>query len=185
LHTGWRQPGSDEKNSVPVWIKGGKVYSDDYSSIDQFKEIKNVTPANEFQNESLKVANSVPEKSRQTSKGLYELEGQITVTLSRYLHTKVELVLRKPANPVELLQQNSTPSLFDENRIIEGQLLLNYGLNEKRRMRSKKLHYLDSPQFGMLVLITPYVAPAPLEESVGDSTPVTTTPVIENQSTEG
>ncbi len=159
LHTGWRQPGTDEKDSIPVWIKGGKVYSDGYSSIDQFREIKNVTPTNEFQNESLRVANSVPDKQLIAPKGLYELEGQITITLLRYLHTKVELVLRKPATPVELLQQNSNPELLDENRVIEGQLLLNYGLNEKRRMRSKKLHYLDSPEFGMLVLITPYAAP--------------------------
>jgi hypothetical protein len=187
LHTGWRQPGNDEKNSIPVWIKGGRVYSDGYSSIDQFQEMKNIAPANEFQDESLEQANPVPEKRLNAPKGLYELEGQITVTLSRYLHTHVELVLRKPATPVELLQQNAEPSMLDENQVIEGQLLLNYGLNEKRRMRSKKLHYLDSPQFGMLVLITPYVAaePALQEESISDSASKTTTPVIENNPAEG
>jgi len=42
---------------------------------------------------------------------------------------------------------------------IYGNRLLNYGLNEKRRMRSKKSHYLDHPEFGMLVLITPCEAP--------------------------
>jgi hypothetical protein len=178
LHTGWRQPGKDEKNSIPVWIKGGKVYNDGYSSIDQFRDIKNISSTNELGNEPLTETNSVT-VNRQ--KGLYELEGQITVTLSRYLHTNAELVLRKPASPVEMLQQESDSELLDEKQIIEGQLLLNYGLNEKRRMRSKRLHYLDSPQFGMLVLITPYQAPAPVSATEINSGTITTTSVINNK----
>ena len=35
-------------------------------------------------------------------------------------------------------------------------ILNNHRLREHRRMRSKNLHYLDSPEFGMLILITPY-----------------------------
>ena len=38
-------------------------------------------------------------------------------------------------------------------------ILNNHSLKERRRMRSKKLHYLDSPEFSMLILITPYEAP--------------------------
>jgi hypothetical protein len=187
LHTGWRQPGSDEKNSIPVWIKGGKVYNDGYSSIDQFREIENATPSNQFQDQSLTQANPVMEEQLKGPKGLYELEGQITVTLSRYLHTNAELVLRKPATPVELLQQSSDSALIDENQVIEGQLLLNYGLNEKRRMRSKKLHYLDSPQFGMLVLITPYQAPeaAPVEDPVNSASPATPATEVQNKPAKG
>jgi hypothetical protein len=148
LHTGWRQPGVDKASAIPVWIKGGKVYSSNYSSIDQFSDINNTASI------------STTENAPKQTKGLYELEGQITVTLSRYLHTNAELVLRKPATPIEMMQRGSdaTASEFDPMERIEGQLLLNHSLNEKRRMRSKKLHYLDSPEFGMLVLITPYQA---------------------------
>jgi hypothetical protein len=35
-------------------------------------------------------------------------------------------------------------------------ILNNHLLREHRRMRSKNLHYLDSPEFAMLVLITPF-----------------------------
>ena len=31
-------------------------------------------------------------------------------------------------------------------------------------MRSKNLHYLDNPEFSMLILITPYEAPQVVEE---------------------
>jgi hypothetical protein len=65
--------------------------------------------------------------------------------------------------------------------------LLNYGLNEKRRMRSKKLHYLDSPQFGMLVLITPYQAPeaAPAEDPVNSASPAKPVTEVQNKPAEG
>ncbi len=186
LHTGWRQPGVDEKNSIPVWIKGGKVYSDAYSSIDQFRDVNNVNIADEFRTSSIAAANTGAQNRVSSAKGLYELEGQITITLSRYLHTDAQLIFRKPAMPTELLQQNPDSALFDENQVIEGQLLLNYGLNEKRRMRSKKLHYLDSPEFGMLVLITPYTAPEAAfpEEPVSDSNPITPELAVDNNQTE-
>ena len=42
-------------------------------------------------------------------------------------------------------------------------ILNNHSLKERRRMRSNVLHYLDSPEFSMLVLITPYEAPEVVE----------------------
>ena len=86
--------------------------------------------------------------------GFYELEGLITVSLSRYLHTHGDLVLRKPSGAVMLASQQAA----DGSEPLIGQQLINYSMNEQRRMRSTRLHYLDHPQFGMLALITPYEA---------------------------
>ena len=152
-HTGWRQPGLNEENSIPVWIKGGKVFDSRYSSIDQA-----------FAPETGDGKKNVANQQLQTAfKGLYELEGLVTITLSRYLHTKAELVLRKPADSASVLQEVEEFADSKQQDILDldGQLLLNYGMNEQRRMRSRKLHYLDHPEFGMLVLITPYEPPAP------------------------
>ncbi len=149
VHTGWRQPGLDESKSIPVWVRGGTVFDSTYSSIDQVTE----TPA----------ASSGSRRASLPSDLLYELEGQITVTLSRYLHTRAELVLRKPAQPGNLLILNEDPAgqpNGQDDLALEGRLLLNYALNEQRRMRSRKLHYLDHPEFGMLVLITPFESAA-------------------------
>ena len=41
-------------------------------------------------------------------------------------------------------------------------------LKERRRMRSKELHYFDHPRFGVIALITPYTPPAevPVETEI-------------------
>ncbi len=155
-HIGWRQPGLDEDSVIPVWIKGGTVFDSRFASIDHMITLKQDVPD---QTEPQARKNAI-QKTRSLA-GLYELEGLVTITLSRYLHTKVELVLRKPAEKAHLLQQveelpePEQQDFFD----METELLQNYGLTEQRRMRSRRLHYLDHPEFGMLVLITPYEAP--------------------------
>jgi len=170
VHTGWRQPGLDESSSIPVWVKGGKIYDSSYSSIDQ------MTPPATSQDVG-KSANA-PRVASPLRYGLYELEGQITIILSRYLHAKTELVLRKPADTSRLVQQSSLTPDSEEHELMamKGQLLLNYSLNEQRRMRSKKLHYLDHPEFGMLVLITPYEAPMEniIEQPEAETVPAVT-----------
>ena len=50
-------------------------------------------------------------------------------------------------------------------------ILNNHLLREHRRMRSKNLHYLDSPQFALLILITPYEAPQVIEEAPSEEQP--------------
>ena len=69
-------------------------------------------------------------------------------------------MLRKPRLSIE------EPELehIDINQLAEEiqpdtRILNNHSLKERRRMRSSKLHYLDSPEFSMLVLITPYELP--------------------------
>ena len=90
---------------------------------------------------------------------LYELEGKITIGLSRYLHTYADLVLRKPRLTID--PSIEVPEL--DQSVIENlpdtRILNNHSLKERRRMRSNKLHYLDNPEFSMLILITPYEAP--------------------------
>jgi hypothetical protein len=38
-------------------------------------------------------------------------------------------------------------------------------------MRSKNLHYLDNPEFALLILITPYEVPEDLEEAPIETEP--------------
>lgn len=162
IHTGWRQPGLEESKSIPVWVKGGKVFDTRYSSIDQF------TRSTDIEN-----GTSATNARRPGLKGLYELEGQITISLSRYLHTNAELVLRKPADSNSIQQQSEDTSADETADLmaLQEQLLLNYGLKERRRMRSKRLHYLDHPEFGMIIQITPYEVPV---KNVETSEPAST-----------
>ncbi len=162
-HIGWRQPGLSSSESIPVWITGGKIYDKGYSSIDQQEPVS--VEQTEILNPALAVTPEIDTETEndntlvtplQKKEGFYELEGRIIITLSRYLHTQADLVLRKPATMQNMVERTDNLNTEIENDSFIGKKLLNYGLNEKRRMRSRKLHYLDNPQFGMLILITPY-----------------------------
>ena len=68
------------------------------------------------------------------------VQGTVKVSLARYLQVDVDLVYIRPAI-AEAGAPNTAPTRFP--------------LALKRRMRSKELHYIDHPLFGVLILITP------------------------------
>ncbi len=146
-HFGWRQPGLAADDTRAIRVRGGRFYDNSYESID---EAMNADAAGE------------------TRRGLYELEGWLRVSLSRYLHTEANLVLREPAKPEQIAQTRNgqrVPPIDSSGR----KLLINYPLKEKRRMRSKRLHYLDHPEYGLLVLITPYQPAAAVKPAASAS----------------
>ncbi len=166
-HTGWRQPGLEKEQALPIWIKGGRIYGTEYTSIDDYTSLpeKNNYDITQQSQES---DNSFPEPTipdPEIQSSLYELEGKITIALSRYLHTYANLVLRKPRLTIdpELNTSNEDKLWVDDTP--DTRILNNHVLKEHRRMRSNRLHYLDSPEFSMLVLITPYEAPEIIEQT--------------------
>jgi hypothetical protein len=73
--------------------------------------------------------------------GRDSIEGSVTLIRERYLHLDVDLLLLR-ANYAD--GADSSPA---------------FQLREKRRMRSRELHYFDHPRFGMIAVVTPYDAP--------------------------
>jgi hypothetical protein len=72
------------------------------------------------------------------------VDGLVRVSVERYLHLDLNLRLHLRATTTEAIS-------------------LEYGvpeirLRQRRRMRSKELHYFDHPRFGVIALITPYEA---------------------------
>ncbi len=176
LHTAWRQPGLELDKVMPVWIQGGKLYGQEYQSIDSRPGLLGKAPAEgsgaetaysfDAQNADSLQQQLRDQQNQTTHRGLHEFEGKITVALSRYLHTYADLVLRRPRLLADELESNPIQQQTLAMRTADTRILNNHRLREHRRMRSKHLHYLDSPEFALLVLITPYEAP----EGV-DSTP--------------
>jgi hypothetical protein len=172
LHAAWRQPGLELEQVLPVWIKGGRIYGNEYTSIDNQIEFlesipqlngsqKNKDQSFEFDEQTLESL-ELQLLEQQTSKrhqGLYELEGKITIALSRYLHTYTDLVLRRPRLTVDPKLRNSAQDRYLAAYAADTRILNNHSLKEHRRMRSKNLHYLDNPEFALLILITPYEVP--------------------------
>ena len=173
-HVAWRQPGVDKDKALPIWIKGGRLYGEEFISIDNQidSELLAKTEYLGAQNASTLSAgassNSQPPRYTSGS-NLYELEGTITIGLSRYLHTYADLVLRKPRLTIDpTIEVPGLDQTVIEN-LPDTRILNNHSLKERRRMRSNKLHYLDSPEFSILVLITPYEPPPADEETTGIS----------------
>lgn len=129
------------------------------------------------------------------------LNGLIRVSLSRYLHLQADLILSReitlPVQPSIFLNKNTTTSTETDEiiavrespknnplteSIISTELgTLNftetsfyqpYRLLESRRMRSKEVHYLDHPAFGIIALITPYERPTVNAEEEPEETPI-------------
>jgi len=173
-HVAWRQPGTDKDKALPIWIKGGRLFGKEFISIDNQidSELLAKTEYLGAQNTSTLSAGGLSnsQKPRYTSGSiLYELEGTITIGLSRYLHTYVDLVLRKPRLTIDPTIE--VPGLDQTviDNLPDTRILNNHSLKERRRMRSNKLHYLDNPEFSLLVLITPYEPPPADEETTGIS----------------
>jgi len=179
LHAAWRQPGVELEQVVPVWIKGGRIYGNEYISIDSQIEIidnelvdnelidnngqtdelaESEEAAYEFDEQTLESLElqMLEEQTLASHDGLYELEGKITIALSRYLHTYTDLILRRPRLLDDSVLDNPAQAEYLAAYAADTRILNNHLLREHRRMRSKKLHYIDSPEFAMLVLITPY-----------------------------
>ncbi len=129
LHTAWRQQGLDKTASKPVFIRSGKYP---------------LPP---------------PPRLQPSAAQLHELavvpsvEGTVRMYRTRYLHFEVDLRYFRP-NP----DAESSGDFLDEDVYLTERTIppTHFRLTESRRMRSRELHYLDQPLFGVLVQVNPY-----------------------------
>ena len=107
-----------------------------------------------------------------------ELEGYLELYVERYFHLTTDLQLihyTRTDNPFRLIDDDQGtdlepyaglslqqgPPLFRSviSQTADGERYFvateSISLQQRRRMRSGELHYLDNPEFGMLILITP------------------------------
>ena len=108
-----------------------------------------------------------------------ELSGTIKTSIQRYLHTNIDLLLteysdkqkalpwaenqepstaeqtkRETKTDISNLTSNTNPSLLlneKQQKFIKHQ----HRLHANRRMKSKELHYIDHPKFGVLIKLWP------------------------------
>ncbi|MCH8177448.1 MAG: hypothetical protein IIC09_04500, partial [Proteobacteria bacterium] len=160
-HTGWRQPGLKKDQALPVWIRGGRIFGTEYTSIDDYTSLLEMSNSDTAQQsaEPGSSLSALAKPGAEIQAGLYELEGKITIALSRYLHTYADLVLRRPRLAIGPEVDVNNENKFWVEDLPDTRILNNHQLKEHRRMRSNRLHYLDNPEFSMLILITPYERP--------------------------
>jgi len=89
--------------------------------------------------------------------GHRELEGTIKIHIARYLHLTTDLWLTQGSKETNLTWP-SVPTRPGSSSTKASYNLTSYPvatLRERRRMRSKELHYIDHPLMGVLILFTP------------------------------
>lgn len=186
FHAAWRQPGLEKKQALPIWIKGGRIYGNEFTSIDNQIEMLESLPGSKTGDQEGKVyefdeqspesieLQMLERQNSQSHQGLYELEGKITIALSRYLHTYTDLVLRRPRLSIDPVLTSASQNTLLAASSADTRILNNHSLKEHRRMRSKTLHYLDNPEFAMLILITPFKVAQDFKEAEPEVEPETT-----------
>lgn len=149
LHIAWRQPGFSKKEARTVYI---------YSGMEKETELAPEEPFVEPGPEVID-ASQLLEKREPTV--IPALEGTVRLYRERYLHLNADLRHFRPTSGVMPGLDAAGEEPLEVPRPTRFRLL------ESRRMRSKELHYLDHPLFGLLVQVTPYEPEEiPVEEPV-------------------
>ncbi|MCK4587190.1 MAG: hypothetical protein KAU29_07605 [Gammaproteobacteria bacterium] len=162
LHVAWRQPTFDKKHAQPVLLYEGMTEP-------EFLKNKKIRPKN-----TRSVAGSSTDENIEPMNPRFA--GTIRLSVARYLHFAADLVYRTPVTQRVAIPMssdelwNDTPyqSLFDPQgpavKLESWEAMRGFRLKESRRMRSKRIHYLDHPFLGIVVLITPVELPKDPEE---------------------
>lgn len=129
-HAVWLQPGLAKKQAIPVRIQAGLDYSDESGA-----------PAPLYL--------ATEEEDMQAEHAVHELDGTVKVVLGRYLHVFTDLVYRRPLDK-DTDTESAASDLPGHDRV-----LADFPLKVHRKMRSKELHYIDHPLFGILMEIRP------------------------------
>lgn len=176
LHVAWIQPGFPSEDARLVHLRNdnaalGSVGS---VSVDGDQEAPALEPTSSFTGFAPSLS---PQPSVARDPSAVALDGTVRVHRARYLHVQVDLLYYRPTHGgIDTMEtpadDANTGTIADSPDIaFTEQLLAEYDadttlfrLTESRRMRSKELHYLDHPLFGVLVEAWPLELPeTPLE----------------------
>ena len=131
LHQGWHQPTRERNRAFSLYLSGGdaivpKALAPDADGLLRAPPL--LDPVFQFTDSSGQVNSTRPLSEP-------EFQSTLKIYLSRYLHVEPD---------AWLAQDSALGQRYWVN------------IDQKRRMRSNELHYLDHPQFGILLRLTPW-----------------------------
>lgn len=161
-YRGWRQPGLPEGSAISVHIHGGKDYTGLYPPPLTLDDLAPTLVAEPL---PLPLPVTTPEETDEQV--IEELDGTVTVVLQRYLHLYTDLAFRAPETRTQQLEAS------EGGEVVEGgSFLRSFPMRDQRRMRSRELHFLDHPRFGLIALVTPYEPGRDIDLDTGTGEPV-------------
>lgn len=169
LHIAWIQPGFSSEEARPVHLRNNNAALGTITT--RIDGDDPTLPALEEPGDAATLSSRI-RVARDPSKTA--LDGTVRVHRARYLHVKADLLYYRPLDtdasaPIPSGNDADAPPLLDspDSALIE-QLLAEedaaprlFRLTDSRRMRSRELHYLDHPLFGVLVEAWPLELPEP------------------------
>lgn len=194
LHIGWIQPGypSEEARLVHVRNSNATLGTVDSSveegvaegvtegveeGVEKSVDEDAATPS--FGNEEGFAPTLSPRITFARDPSKVALDGTLRVHRARYLHVEADLLYYRPLDgdtsvaPASGDAPDAAPMLDSPDTALIEHLLAEddvaprlFRLTESRRMRSRELHYLDHPLFGMLVEVWPVELPEMPAEAV-------------------
>lgn len=178
LHVAWRQPTYDEDRAQTVLLYDGVTdpLPAELQSAAETGSAATVEPTQPVA-EAPQVA--IPASAADADTGALNprVAGTVRLSVARYLHLDADLVYRErvmqqsavPVSDLTLWYDRPYATLSDPQgpafMLEEWQALRGFRLLESRRMRSREIHYLDHPFFGVIALVTPVELPQPEEET--------------------
>lgn len=144
LHSAWRQPVRGRESALAVLLDNMPEAATPANAggASQTQTYQDIAANPPFTAES---AN--PNAAARTQEPVTpRVRGLFSVGLARYLHVDLDLYYRNPDIQPETMDWSSDPGKPSADT---------YQLRETRRMRSKEMHFLDHPYFGVIVYIIP------------------------------
>lgn len=200
----WRQKGLDKDQAVNVRIQAGRTYRKDGKPLaDSGFSALTVAPSGPqptvmtgtlfepvLDENGQVISHAIPQYTPitdidGTDRVVHELDGNIKIVLSRFLHIYTDLLLLEPVNLTPERNANKDDNLKTATDLVEetpdnfeatepekpitpaayrlslapddSQFTTLHGFNihSHRRMRSGELHHLDHPLLGIIVKVTP------------------------------
>jgi hypothetical protein len=108
--------------------------------------------------------------------GHQQLEGRLGFSKGRFLHIFSDLHLNQFQSFATDMSQRASRQSLQLDRSLAPQIKTRYSLVQRRKMRSKELHYLDHPKLVLLVKVIPYT---PAETMINTDAIITTIPAME------
>ena len=192
LHLGWIQPGFPAEEARLVHVRndnaGLGAVTIDAEPVDE-GAVAGTSP-NDYRTGDAPTLSPRIDMARDPSR--VALDGTVRVHRARYLHVQADLLYYRPGDdgtgarlpagddPAGLPPPDSPDTAYIEQLLAEEDAVPRlFRLTESRRMRSRELHYLDHPLFGVLVEAWPVELPelppepelTPLEDDTAEPTP--------------
>ena len=110
-------------------------------------------------------------KDRYDWAGQQQLKGSVGFSKGRYLHIFSELHLNQFPSVRSASSQRAKQKLLSSGQSLVPIVETRYSLIQRRKMRSKELHYLDHPKLVLLVKVIPFTPAEPIVETPSEDAP--------------